>query len=148
MAVGRGRRAAGGFLSGFRDFILKGNVVELAIAVVIGAAFGKIITSFTEDLLMPAVINPVLGAAGGDWRELTIGNGIRVGSFLGSIVDFLIVALALYLVMRVLTGIIQQARLAPPPPDQKECPFCLTQIPAAATRCSACTSDLVTGRVS
>ncbi len=103
MAVGRSRRAATGFLRDFREFALKGNVLELAVAVVVGGAFGKIVTSFTEDVLMP-IINPLLARTGTDWRELTIPPnneaGVKIGSFLGSIVDFLIISLALYLAIQ------------------------------------------------
>lgn len=97
--IRRGRRAASGFLNDFKEFALKGNIVDLALAVVIGGAFGKIITSLVEDIIMP-FLNPILSTAGADWRESTIGPGVRIGSFLGSIVDFLLIALALYLVIR------------------------------------------------
>lgn len=99
MAIRRGGAAAGGFLHDFRAFALKGNVVELAIAVIIGGAFGKIVTSFVGDVVMP-LINPL--TPGGNWREAVIGPGVKIGSFLGSIVDFTIVALVLYLTIRAL----------------------------------------------
>ncbi|HEY9728851.1 MAG TPA: large conductance mechanosensitive channel protein MscL [Chroococcales cyanobacterium] len=99
--VRRGRRAASGFLRDFQEFALKGSVVDLAIGVIIGAAFGKIVSSFVEDVIMP-LLNPLVSAAGKDWRTLEIGPGIKIGSFLGSIVDFLIIALVLYLVIRAL----------------------------------------------
>lgn len=99
--VRRGRRAATGFLRDFQEFALKGSVVDLAIGVIIGAAFGKIVSSFVEDVIMP-LLNPLVSAAGKDWRTLEIGPGIKIGSFLGSIVDFLIIALVLYLVIRAL----------------------------------------------
>lgn len=100
MAVGRGRRAATGFLRDFQEFALKGNVLDLAVGVVIGAAFGKIVTAFTEGIIMP-LLNPLLSQAGGDWQTWTIQtgakpeDGLRVGAVLASMVDFLIVALAL-----------------------------------------------------
>jgi len=99
--VRRGRRAASGFLRDFQEFALKGSVVDLAIGVIIGAAFGKIVSSFVEDVIMP-LLNPLVSAAGKDWRTLEIGPGIKIGSFLGSIVDFLIIALVLYLAIRAL----------------------------------------------
>ena len=98
MAVGRG--ATGGFFREFREFALKGNVVDLAVAVIIGGAFGKIVSSFVEDVVMPLLINPLLSRAGTDWRETTIGPGVKIGSFLGSVVDFLIIALVLFLCVR------------------------------------------------
>jgi large conductance mechanosensitive channel len=105
--VRRGRRAASGFLRDFQEFALKGNVVDLAIGVVIGAAFGKIVTSFVEDVIMP-LLNPLVEAAGKDWRTIEIGPGVKIGSFLGSIVDFLIIALVIYLVIRALARLKRQ----------------------------------------
>lgn len=140
--LGRNRTVTG-FFRDFRDFALKGNVVELAIAVIIGGAFGKIVTSFAQDIVMP-LINPLIPA--GDWRELVIStspnNGIRVGSFLGSVVDFVIIAFALYLAIRALARFKRQEELVPPEPTEKECPYCVTKIAVAATRCPACTSEL------
>lgn len=137
MTLRRGRSTTTGFLREFREFALTGNVVELATAVIIGVAFGKIITSFTNDIIMP-LINPLIPA--GDWRELTIAPGIRIGSFLGSIVDFLIVALALFLFIRFLKNL-QKPRTSEPL-TERECPYCLTTVPIAARRCRACASDL------
>lgn len=92
----------GGFLHDFREFALKGNVLDLAVAVIIGAAFSQIISSLVEDVLMPAIINPVLAQAGTDWREAVIGPGIRIGSFLGAVIDFIIIALVIFLLIRVI----------------------------------------------
>jgi large conductance mechanosensitive channel len=96
----RARAQTGGFFRAFRDFALKGNVVDLAIAVIIGGAFGRIITSLVEDILMPAIINPILSEAGIDWREATIGPDIQIGSFAGAVVDFVIIAFVLFLIVR------------------------------------------------
>ena len=99
----RARARALGFWDDFRAFALKGNVVDLAVAVIIGGAFGSVISSTVEDVLMPALINPLLSLvnqAGTDWREAVVGPGIRLGSFLGTILDFLIIALVLYLIIR------------------------------------------------
>jgi large conductance mechanosensitive channel len=89
----------GGFLKDFQEFALKGNVVDLAVAVIIGAAFGKIVSSFVEDIIMPFV-NPIMALAGKDWRTLTIGPGIAVGKFLSSVVDFAIIAFVLFLAIQ------------------------------------------------
>ncbi|BAZ52434.1 large conductance mechanosensitive channel protein [Nostoc sp. NIES-4103] len=99
--MARARRRASGFLRDFQEFALKGNVVDLAIAVIIGAAFGKIITSFVEDVIMP-LINPLVGLSGKDWRTITVGPGIAIGQFLGSIVDFLIIAFILFVAIQAL----------------------------------------------
>lgn len=138
MTIRRSRRATTGFLQDFREFALKGNVIELAIAVVIGAAFSKIITSFVEDIVMP-FINPLVPQ--GNWREAVVGPGIRIGSFFGSIIDFVIIALVLFIVIRAL-GSWKRQEEATPAPTEKECPFCLSSVPIAASRCRACTSEL------
>jgi large conductance mechanosensitive channel len=89
----------GGFLKDFQEFALKGNVVDLAVAVIIGGAFGKIVSSFVEDIIMPFV-NPIMALAGKDWRTLTIGPGIAIGKFLSSVVDFAIIAFILFLAIQ------------------------------------------------
>ena len=99
--MARARRRASGFFRDFQEFALKGNVVDLAIAVIIGTAFGKIITSFVEDVIMP-LINPLVGFSGKDWRTITVGPGIAIGQFLGSIVDFLIIAFILFVAIQAL----------------------------------------------
>ena len=137
----------------FKEFIARGNVVDLAVAVVIGAAFGKIITSFVEGMLMPP-IGMLLGNA--DFSNLFIdisgrrpvslaeakANGLPViayGVFLNDVINFLIIALAVFLVVKA----VNRLRAAPPPPpNTKDCPFCLTAIPLDARRCAACCSDL------
>lgn len=86
-----------GFLKDFKAFAIKGNVVDLAIAVVIGAAFGKIITSFVEHILMP-LINPLI--PGGGWQDYEVGPGVKLGQFLAAIVNFIIIAFAVFLVFR------------------------------------------------
>ena len=141
MAVGRTRRRATGFLRDFQEFALKGNVMDLAIGVIIGAAFGKIVTSFTEDIIMP-LLNPILGQTGTDWREFTVPPGLKIGQFLGTVLDFVIIALALYVAIRAIARFKRKEEQAPPAPTEKECPFCLEKVPIAATRCRACTSEL------
>jgi large conductance mechanosensitive channel len=141
MAVGRSRKAATGFIRDFQEFALKGNVMDLAVGVLIGAAFGKIVSSFTENIIMP-LINPLLAFAGGNWREWTIPPGLKIGAFLGTVIDFLIIALALYVVIRAIARFKRKEEMAPPAPTEKECPYCLEKVPLAATRCRACTSEL------
>jgi large conductance mechanosensitive channel len=141
-------------LKEFRDFALKGNVIDLAIAVIIGAAFGAIISSLVNDIIMP----PIGYALGGvNFNDLFISlNGIayasladaktagaptiNYGVFLNTIIDFIIVAFVLFLVIRS----INRMKKAPAPaaPTTKACPHCFTQIPIPATRCPNCTSDL------
>ncbi|NJO73351.1 MAG: large conductance mechanosensitive channel protein MscL [Leptolyngbyaceae cyanobacterium RM1_406_9] len=121
MAIRRSRSAAGGFLRDFREFALKGNVIDLAIAVIIGGAFGKIVTSFVQDLVMPLVS---LFIPGGDWRTARIvlaagtpgvegsEKAILIGSFLGAIVDFIIIAFVIYLAIRALARFKRQEEVA------------------------------------
>lgn len=113
--MARARRRASGFLRDFQEFALKGNVVDLAIAVIIGTAFGKIITSFVEDVIMP-LINPIVAVSGKDWRTITIGPGIAIGKFLGSIVDFVIIALILFVAIQALQKFKRQEEAATEPP--------------------------------
>jgi large conductance mechanosensitive channel len=143
-------------LKEFREFIARGNVVDLAVAVVIGAAFGKIITSLVEGVIMPP-IGLLLGKA--DFSNLFIdlsGQGpeslavaqqkglpvIAYGRFLNDIVSFLIIAFVIFLIVKAVNRMRAQP---PPPPNTKDCPFCLTAIPLGATRCSACTSEIPAG---
>lgn len=138
----------------FRDFIMRGNVVDLAIAVVIGAAFGRVITSFVNDILMPP-IGFLLG--GVNFNDLFISlNGqtypsleaataagaptINYGVFLTTIINFLIIAFVLFLIVRTMNRLREQP--APAEATTKECPYCMTQIPIKATRCPNCTSQL------
>ena len=143
-------------LKEFKEFIARGNVVDLAVAVVIGAAFGKIITSFVEGILMPP-IGMALGKA--DFSNLFIDlsgqrpvsladaqlRGLPViayGTFFNDIINFLIIAFAVFLVVKA----VNRLRAAPPPPpNTKDCPACLTAIPLGAKRCSACCVDLPAG---
>ncbi|HEU4769487.1 MAG TPA: large conductance mechanosensitive channel protein MscL [Pyrinomonadaceae bacterium] len=137
----------------FKEFIARGNVVDLAVAVVIGAAFGRIIISLVEGVIMPP-IGLLLGKA--DFSNLFIDisgqnpvsladaqlRGLPViayGRFLNDVVSFLIIALVVFLIVKA----VNRLRAAPPPPpNTKDCPFCLTAIPLGATRCPACTSEV------
>ncbi len=114
------RSRGAGFWQDFRAFALRGNVVDLAVAVVLGSAFGKIVNSFVEDLLMSGLIHPLLSQTHADWRELKLG-GFLVGKFLGATVDFAIVALAIFLLVRSLQALRrQEAEAAPPEPNPQE----------------------------
>jgi Large-conductance mechanosensitive channel len=95
-------RKNGDFWSDFRKFIAQGNVVDLAVAVVIGGAFGKIVESFVADIITPAILNPALKAANVEnLQDLTVpGTAIKYGSFLAAIINFLVIALALFVVIR------------------------------------------------
>ncbi|WP_416669230.1 large conductance mechanosensitive channel protein MscL [Egbenema bharatensis] len=100
MAVRRGTSAAGGFLADFRDFIMRGNVIDLAVAVILGAAFNQIIQSLVEDIITPALLQPALDAAGVDQLSELSANGIRYGLFLAAVINFLVVAFVIFLLIR------------------------------------------------
>jgi large conductance mechanosensitive channel len=126
---------------GFRDFILRGNVMDLAVAVIIGGAFGKIVSSLVSD-----IINPVIGSTVGQpnfgYIVLHLGKGkITIGNFINAVIEFLIVAAVVYFVF-VLPVNALLARIkkpeAPAAPATKPCPECLSEIPAAAKRCAHC----------
>ena len=123
----------------FKAFIMKGNVVDLAIAVVIGGAFGMIITAFVEGLVMP-MVSYVLPK--GDWQTFMLGK-FGVGKVLGATVDFLIIALVIFLVLvKGLGALARKKKEEAAAPTTKECPACLEQVPLGAKRCKFCTSDL------
>ena len=108
-------------LKEFKDFALRGNVVDLAVGLIIGAAFGKIVTSVVNDLIMP-VINPAV--PGGDWRLLEVGPGLKIGSFLGTVIDFLFIAFAVFLIVKTVNALKKRDEAKPPapaelPPDVK-----------------------------
>ncbi len=98
--VRQGTRAAGGFLAGFRDFIMRGNVVDLAVAVVIGGAFGKIIDSLVSDIITPAILNPAIKAAGVEKLSELSAGGIQYGLFIAAILNFLVIAFSIYVVIQ------------------------------------------------
>lgn len=93
-------KKARGFWDDFKDFINRGNLVDLALAVVLGGAFGAIVSSLIDDILMPALINPFLAETGGSWDELVVGPGIAVGNFLSTLINFLVIALVLYFIIK------------------------------------------------
>jgi large conductance mechanosensitive channel len=132
-------------VKGFKEFLLKNNVLALAVAVIVGGAVGKVVSSLAADVIMP-VIGKMLPS--GEWRsaKLVIGtsvgpdgkeviNTINYGSFFGSVVDFIIIALVVYLITKAL---IKEAPAAP----AKNCPRCKEAIAIDATRCKFCTADI------
>ena len=142
-------------LKEFKNFAMRGNVLDLAIGVILGGAFGKIVTSLVNDILMPPIglalgkmdfSNLFIDLSGGHYSSLAAAKEagaatINYGSFLNTIIDFLIVSFVIFLIIR------QINRLQTPEPKAaepvtKECPYCLTSIPKKATRCPACTSEL------
>lgn len=126
-------------LKEFREFALRGNVMDLAVAVIIGGAFGIIITSLVEDILMP-LIGLALGGIDFSGLALTVGGAeVRWGAFVQAVVNFLIVAFVIFLIVRAMNRL---KREEPTTPTTKECPYCASTIPLKAVRCPNCTSQL------
>jgi large conductance mechanosensitive channel len=123
----------------FKAFIMKGNVIDLAVAVVVGGAFGKIVTAFVDGMVMPLVT--MVLPANIRWEEWVLGK-FRIGAVLGATVNFLIIALVIFLVLIKLLGKFMKKEAAPAAPTTRECPACLEQVAIKATRCKYCTSQL------
>ena len=135
----------------FKEFVMQGNVMDLAIGIIIGAAFGKIITSFVSDILMPPIglllgnvdfANLYINLSGTHYDTLKAAKDagavtINYGLFLGTVIDFLIIASVIFLVIRQINRMKRK-----PDATTHDCPFCLSSVPIKATRCPHCTSEL------
>lgn len=153
-----------GFIHEFKEFAVRGNVIDLAVGVIIGGAFGKIVTSIVNDIIMPP-IGVLLGGVnfkdiiiklkpdmrmpdGSEINTLADANAVgapvlAIGQFVNSIIDFVIVALCIFLLVKGINWMKKKEHEKPAPEkSMKECPYCLSEIPAAASRCSQCTSVL------
>jgi len=130
-------------LKEFKEFAMRGNVLDLAVAVIIGGAFGKIIASLVNDVLMP-LIGLVLGGINFSGLEYTFRNAvIKYGLFIQSIIDFVIVAFVIFMLVRTMNNMKKKEPApAPAAPTTKECPHCFSMISIKATRCPNCTSQL------
>jgi large conductance mechanosensitive channel len=129
---------------GFKQFLLRGNVVDLAVGVVVGAAFGGVVTAFTKDLLTP-LIAAVAGKPDFSAIQFTInGSKFPIGDFVNAIISFLIIATAVYyMVVLPVNALVSRARKEPPAdPTTKKCPECLSEIAIGARRCAFCTTQL------
>jgi large conductance mechanosensitive channel len=129
---------------GFRQFLLRGNVVDLAVGVVIGASFGGVVTAFTKDLLTP-FIAAIVGKPDFSAIEFTVnGSKFPIGDFINAVVAFLLVATAVYyFVVLPINALIARSRREPPAdPTTKKCPECMSEIAIGAKRCAFCTSQL------
>ena len=138
-------------LAEFKNFAMRGNVVDMAVGVIIGAAFGKIVTSMVNDVLMPPIgllmggmdfsdIALTLKAATADAPAVTM----NVGIFINTLLDFVIVAFVIFMAIKQMNRFKQKDEPAPAPaePTTKECPKCFSMIPVKATRCPCCTSEI------
>ena len=141
-------------LKEFREFVMRGNVLDLAIAVIIGGAFGKIVTSFVNDVIMPPIglllggvdfTNLFIALDGNLYESLDAAKAagaatINYGVFLNTVIDFIIVAFVIFLIIKSANKMKKPAPAAEP--TSKDCPYCFSTIPIKATRCPNCTSQL------
>jgi len=139
----------------FRDFAMRGNVIDLAVGIIIGAAFGKIVTSFVNDILMPPIgillgkvdfSNLFINLSGKDYGSLAEAKAagaatISYGLFINNIIDFVIVAFAVFLLVRQVNRFTKKPEVTAVP-TTKECPYCTSTIPLRATRCPQCTAEI------
>jgi large conductance mechanosensitive channel len=150
----------GSVISEFRTFVVRGNVVDMAVGIIVGGAFGTIVRSLVDDVLMPPVglllggvdfadffavvkegIPPGPYAALAEARDAGAVT-VNYGVFLNAVISFLIVACAVFLLVRNVNAMRRREESAPPAPTTKDCPYCATSIPLKATRCPQCTSQL------
>jgi len=143
-------------LKEFKEFAMKGNVLDMAVGIIIGAAFGKIVTSFVGDVLMPPLglllgkvdfTNLFINLSGKSYATLAEAKAagaatLNIGVFINTIIDFIFVAFAVFLLVKQVNRLRRQPEAAPAAPTTKECLFCLSTIPLKATRCPHCTSEL------
>jgi large conductance mechanosensitive channel len=144
-------------LKEFKEFAMKGNMVDMAIGIIIGAAFGKIVSSLVSDVLMPPIgkllggvdfSNLFLNLSGGSYPSVAAAKAagaatINYGIFLNAVIDFVIIAIVLFMIVKGMNSMKKaESEAAAPPPATKDCPHCCSAIPLKATRCPACTSAL------
>jgi large conductance mechanosensitive channel len=138
-----------GMFKEFKEFAMRGNVVDMAVGIIIGGAFGKIISSLVNDVMMPP-IGVLVGNV--DFSNLTItlrektaeagAVTIKYGVFINTVLDFVLVAFAIFIVIKQMNRLKKKAEAPPAVPTAKECPKCYSTIPLKATRCPNCTSEL------
>jgi len=143
----------------FKEFVVKGNVLDMAVGIIIGASFGKVVTSFVTDVLMPPIglllgkvdfSNLFINLSGKSFESLADAKKagaatLNYGLFFNTMIDFLIVGFAIFLIVRQVNRMKREAPAPAPAPATRECPFCLTGIPVKATRCPHCTSTVTAG---
>ena len=143
-----------GFIGEFKEFAVKGNVIDMAVGIIIGAAFGSIVNSLVKDVIMPPIgmlmgdinfADMFVALDGKAYATLSEAQAaaaptINYGLFINSVISFIIVALAIFVLIKQINAMKKQP--APPDPNTKECPYCKENIPIAAVKCSHCTSDL------
>jgi large conductance mechanosensitive channel len=143
-------------LKEFREFALRGNVVDLAVGIIIGAAFNQIVNSLVNDIIMPPIglivgqvdfANLFISLSGEHYDSLAAAQDagaatLNYGLFVNAVLNFVIVAFAVFMLVRGMNRLQRQEKEAPPEPTTKDCPYCYSAIPLKATRCPNCTSQL------
>ncbi|MGH7168280.1 MAG: large conductance mechanosensitive channel protein MscL [Nitrospiraceae bacterium] len=143
-------------LKEFKEFAMRGNVLDMAVGIIIGAAFGKIVSSFVNDVIMPPIgllvgnvdfSNLFINLSGQPYASLAAAKAagapvVAIGVFLNSVFDFLIVAFAIFLLIRQVNRMKRRTEVPATAPITRDCPFCWSSIPIKATRCPHCTSEL------
>jgi large conductance mechanosensitive channel len=134
-------------LKEFKEFVIRGNVLDLAVAVIIGGAFGKIVASLVNDIIMP-LIGLLMGGVNFSDLAITVGDAvIKWGAFVQTVIDFLVIAFVIFLIIKAANNMKKApAPAAPAEPTAKECPNCFSTISIKATRCPNCTSELVVAK--
>jgi large conductance mechanosensitive channel len=147
-------REGGAMIKEFKEFAMRGNVVDMAVGIIMGAGFGKIVSSFVSDVVMPPIgllmgkvnfSNLYLNLSGTTFESLAAAEAVgapivKYGAFVSTVIDFAIVAFVIFLVIRQMNAMKKPAPAAAP--TTKECPHCLSSVPLKATRCAHCTSEL------
>jgi large conductance mechanosensitive channel len=140
----------------FKEFAMRGSVLDMAVGIIVGAAFGQIVTSFVQDILMPPIgrlvghvdfSNLFWSFSGQSYDSLTAAKAagaatINYGVFVNTVINFLIVAFAVFLLVRQVNRFMRKPAPAPAAPTTRDCPYCLSAVPLKATRCAHCTSEL------
>ena len=140
----------------FKEFAMRGNVLDMAVGIIIGAAFGQVVNSFVQDVLMPPIgtmlgrvdfSNRFLNLAGGQFSTLAEAKAagaatLNYGLFFNTIINFLIVAFAVFLLVRQVNRLMRKVAPAPEGPTTRECPYCLMPVPIKAMKCAHCISEL------
>ena len=143
-------------LKEFKEFAMRGNVLDMAVGIIVGAAFGQVVNSFVQDVLMPPIgrlvghvdfSNLFLNLSGKDYASIAAAKAagaatLNYGVFLNTIINFMIIAFAVFLLVREVNRLMPKPAPAPPPPAMRDCPYCVSSVPAKATRCPHCTSEL------
>ena len=143
-------------LKEFKEFAMRGNVIDMAVGIIIGAAFGKIVSSLVADVIMPPIgllmgsvdfSDLFINLSGQDYMSLAAAKEagaptINIGVFINTVLDFAIVAFAIFLLIRAINKLKRKEEAAPAAPTTKDCPFCLSSVPIKATKCGHCTSEL------